>query len=88
MLAEEEHHVKNPLNNEDGNLRDGEIWVDLNDSRDNKFELKWNVKELRSIMRKVKEYIERILKAREELNYIMLAKIHNDERDKNKKYEQ
>ena len=35
MSAEEEHHLANPLNHEEGNLRDGEIWVDLNDSQDN-----------------------------------------------------
>ena len=44
--------------------------------------------ELRSKLRNVKEYIERILKAQEELNTIMLAKIHNEEKDKNKDFEQ
>ena len=39
MFAEEEHHHEIPLNNEKGNLRDGEFWVDLNDSQDNKSEL-------------------------------------------------
>ena len=28
MPADEECHPENPLNNEEGNLRDGEIWVD------------------------------------------------------------
>ena len=32
MLAENEYNPENPLDNEDDNLRDGEIWVDLNDS--------------------------------------------------------
>ena len=36
MLAENEYNPENPLDNEDDNLRDGEIWVDLNDSQDNK----------------------------------------------------
>ena len=38
-----------------GNLRDGELWVDLNESHDNKYELKRIVDELRSKLRKVKE---------------------------------
>ena len=85
MSVEEEHHPKNPLNREEENIRDGEIWVDLNDSQDNKSELQRTVKELRFELRKVKEDNEWILKAREELNYILLAKIHNNEKDKNKK---
>ena len=32
ISAEEEHHQENPLNNEEGNLRNGEIWIELNDS--------------------------------------------------------
>ena len=32
MSAEEEHHHEIPLNNEKGNLRDGEFWEYLNDS--------------------------------------------------------
>ena len=34
MSAEEERRPKQPLN-EEGNLRDGEFWVDLNESQDN-----------------------------------------------------
>ena len=41
-----------------------------------------------SKLKKVKEDNERILKAREELNTIMLAKIHNDQKEKNKEFEQ
>ena len=52
---EEEHHPKQPLNVEEGNIRDGEFWVDLNESQDNKSELKQTVNELRSELRKVKE---------------------------------
>ena len=88
MYEKQEHHPKNPLNHEEGNLRDGEIWVDLNDSQDNKYELQKTIKELRSKLKKVKENNKRILKAREELNDIMLAKIHNDEKEKNKESKQ
>ena len=40
MSVEQERHSKYPLNNKEGNLKDGEIWVDLNDSQDNKSERK------------------------------------------------
>ena len=30
MSAEEESHSRNPVNNEEGNLREGEIWVNIN----------------------------------------------------------
>ena len=40
MYAKEERRPKNPLNKQEGNLRDGEFWVDLNDSQHNKYELK------------------------------------------------
>ena len=39
-------------------------------------------------LRKVKEDNEQILKAQEELNTILLEKIHNEEKDKNKDFEQ
>ena len=82
MSIEEEPHPKNPLNNKEGNLRDGEIEVDLNYIKDNKYELKRTIKTLRSELRKVKEDNERILNALEKLNSIMFAKIHNDEKEK------
>ena len=44
--------------------------------------------ELRSELRKVKEDNEQILKAQEEPNTILLAKIHNEEKEKNKDFEQ
>ena len=47
MSAKEESRPINPINNEEGNLRDGEIWVNLNESQDNKSELQRTVKELR-----------------------------------------
>ena len=46
MSAEEECRPENPLNNEEGNLMDGEFWVNLNDNQDNKSELKRTVQEL------------------------------------------
>ena len=55
MFAEEESRLKQPLNNEHENIRDGEFWVDLNESQDNKYELKMIVDELRSELRKLKE---------------------------------
>ena len=55
MSIEEKHHPENPLNREEENIRDGEIWVDLNDRQDNKSELQRNVKDLRPELRKVKE---------------------------------
>ena len=39
MYAEEESHLRNPITNKKGNLRDGEIWVNLNESQYNKYEL-------------------------------------------------
>ena len=33
MSADEERHPENPLNNEEENLRDGEIWVDLKNNQ-------------------------------------------------------
>ena len=88
MYVEEERHLENRLNNEEGKLKDGEIWVYLNDSQDNKFELCRTMQELRLELRKVNEDNERILKAQEELNAILLAKIHNDEKEKSKESEQ
>ena len=36
MSTKQEIHWENPLNNEEDNLRDGEIWVNFNDSQANK----------------------------------------------------
>ena len=33
ISTEEEIHHRNHVNTEEGNLREGEIWVDLNDSK-------------------------------------------------------
>ena len=80
MSIEEESHPRNPINNEEGNLRDGDIWVNLNEIQVKKYELQRTTKELRSKLKRVKEDNERILKAQEELNNILLVKIHNDEK--------
>ena len=48
MYVEEESHPRNPMNNEEGNLREGDIWENLNESQnDNPFELQQTVKEIR-----------------------------------------
>ena len=49
IFVEEESHPRDPMDNEEGNLKDGEIWVNLNESRnDNQYELQQIVKELRA----------------------------------------
>ena len=64
MFAEEESHPRNPINNEEGNIRDGEIWVNWNESRNNnQYELQEIVKELKEELKQVKEDNECILKA-------------------------
>ena len=63
MSADEERHPEQPLNNEEGNLMYGEFWLDLNESQDNKYELKRIVDEINYELRKVKEANEQILKA-------------------------
>ena len=75
MSVKEERHPVNPLNHEEGNLRDREIQVDLNDSQDNKSKLQRTVKELSSGLRKVKEDNEQILNDKEELDTILLKTI-------------
>ena len=45
ISTEKESHSRNPINNEEGNIGDGEIWVNLNESRnDNPSELQKIVK--------------------------------------------
>ena len=49
MSTEVESHPRNPVNNEEGILRDGEIWVNSNETRNNKAsKLQKIVKELRA----------------------------------------
>ena len=88
MSTEEEYHPRNPINNEEGNLRDGEIWVNLNKSQNNyPYELQRTINELRSQLKRVREDNEGILKVQEEPKNIFLAKIRNDEKQKNKEHE-
>ena len=55
ISAQEESHPRNLINNEEGNPRDGEIWVNLNESQtNNPFELERIVKELRSELKRVR----------------------------------
>ena len=85
MSAEEESHLRNLVNNEEGNLREVEICVNLNESRnENPSDLQQTLKELRELLKRVKEDNERILKAHDELNNIPLYKLHSNEREKNK----
>lgn len=66
----------------------GEIWVNLNESRNKKSsELLQAVRDLKSQLQSIKEDNERILKAQEELNHMLLSKIHNPGNDKTKEYE-
>ena len=66
MSAEEELHPKNPINNEEGNIRDSEIWVNMNESRnDNPYELIQELKYLREELKWFKEDNECISKAQE-----------------------
>ena len=45
MFAEDESHPRNLVKNEEENLKEGEIWVNRNESRnDNPFELQQFVK--------------------------------------------
>ena len=67
MYAKEESNLRNPINNEGGNLRDGEIQVNLNESQtNNPSEMQRTVKELSCEIKSVREDDERILKAQQE----------------------
>ena len=81
MFVEEELRLEDPINNEEGNIRDDEIWVNLNESRnDNPSEFLQTVKYLREELKWVKEDNKRILKVRDELNNVMLTKLHSHEK--------
>ena len=78
-------HPRNLMNNEDGILREGEIWVNLNESRNNNpSELQRIIKELRAGLKRVREDNECILKSQEDLNDILIAKIQSNEKEKHK----
>jgi len=73
MLAAGESSPKEQQNNNSEN-----IWVNLNESRnDNQSELLQMVKILREELQNAKKDNECILKEQEELNNILLSKIHN-----------
>ena len=67
--AKDGSHHNNPYN----------IYVELNNQLS---ELLQTVKDLRAELQTVKEDNERILRAQEELNHILLDKIHNRGKDK------
>ena len=88
MSTKEESHPRNPISNEESNLRDGEIWVNLNKSQKNyPYELQRTINELMSQLKRFREDNEEILKVQEEPKNILLAKIRNDEKQKNKEHE-
>ena len=88
MSTEDESHPRNPINNEDRNLRDNKIWVNINEIQNNNPpEMQRTVKELILELKRVREDNERILKAQEELNNILLDNIHNGEKKNNKELE-
>ena len=65
-----------PKGHDNENVED--IWVNLNKSRnDNQSELMQTIKDLKEELQNVKKDNERILKAHEELNNILLNKIHS-----------
>ena len=72
--AEDGLHHNNPNN----------IYVELNNQPS---ELLQTVKDLKVELQNVKEDNERILRAHEELNQILMDKLHNDGKDKRKKLE-
>ena len=87
-LLNRNHILKILKNNKEGNIGEGEIWVNMNESRnDNPSELLQTVKDLKDELKQVKEDNERILKAQEELNIVLLTKLHGNEEEKNKGHE-
>ena len=65
-FAKGESHPKDPENNEYSINREGEIWVNLNESRnDNPSELLQTVKYLKGKLKQVKEDSDHISKAHE-----------------------
>ena len=76
ILPEERSHQNELENLEQGNVGDGNIWVDLNERRDNRqFELIQTVKSLREKLQTVRANNEQILKTQEEVNEIFLNKL-------------
>ena len=84
MSTKEDSHPKEQQNIEGENNNDGNLWVNINESRnDNQSKLLQIVKDLKQELQSVKEDNELILKSQEELNNVLLTKIHNIEEEKN-----
>ena len=80
MSVEGESHTKDLENNEEGNIRVSEIWLNLNESRnDNPSEILQIVKYLKEELKRVKEDNEHVLKAQEKLNNVLLTTLHSNE---------
>ena len=80
MSTKEDSHPKEQQNIEGENNNDGNLWVNINESRnDNQSKLLQIVKDLKQELQSVKEDNELILKSQEELNNVLLTKIHEKE---------
>ena len=80
MSTKEDSHPKEQQNIEGENINDGNLWVNINESRnDNQSKLLQIVKDLKQELQSVKEDNELILKSQEELNNVLLTKIHEKE---------
>jgi hypothetical protein len=87
MSVEGGSHPKPQENMEQENFNEENIWVNLNESRnDNQSEMLQTVKDLKAELQSVKVDNERILKAQEELNDVLLNKLHDRENFKNKEF--
>jgi len=88
-ISEGQISIHEPENDEQSVInKDGEFWVDLNESKinSNSSELLKTIRELKAELQSVKEDNERILKALEELNLILMSKINNPRIEKSKEH--
>jgi len=92
-ITEPGHNNNNNNNNESGN-KEGEVWVELNGSRatpnnnnnnQTVAELLNTVKSLQAELLSVRENNEKLMKAQEEINQILLGKIHREEEEEDNK---
>jgi hypothetical protein len=68
-------------------LNEENIWVNLNERRnDNQSEMLQTIKDLKEKLQSLKDYNECILKVKEELNDVLLNKLHDHEYFKNTKF--
>ena len=66
MSIEGESHPKEGENIEEGNIRDGDIWVNLNESmNDNQSEILHTINYLKVELQTIKQDYERIVKSQE-----------------------